>query len=100
MRITVAGKIIKLLVTSLFKTEYKQVRSGSWHTKAVETFHKDLLEAENTYISIFGAGQQEQLEKLQCNEEINILFKSSKAYNRNMGYYLGPRNTVVVYELK
>lgn len=96
-----SGKIVKVVVAGeLFKTTYKPQRPGSFYTIPVTTMHKEILNKDDTYISIFGNAQDEYLEKVLKDKDINILFKSHRAYNRNMGYYRGPRNTVVVYELK
>lgn len=91
------GKFIKLTVGRAIQEVYgRTFRDKITYRKNPNTdWNKD-----DTYISIFGANQQNQLKALKEHKEFNILFESKKAYNLNMGAYLGPRNTVVVYELK
>jgi len=57
------------------------------------------LNKTDTYISIFGASQNQILDAFQKVKEINILHMSKKSVNGREGHGTDPRNTVVVYEL-
>lgn len=92
-----SGKFIKLVVNQVVQTTY----GTHWNSASKKRINPNTTWNENdTYISIFGNAQQDELTFLKKSKKFNILFESKKAYNRNMGAYLGPRNTVVVYELK
>lgn len=91
------GKLIKLDVNKVVQITYGPSFNSAPKKQINE---KTKWSTDDTYISIFGAAQQEALKFFKDSEKFNILFESKKAYNLNMGAYLGPRNTVVVYELK
>ena len=90
-----SGKIITLGVHYI-------IRGGGyeWNTgKAIPLTLCDFPDNdENTYITIFGASQNTQLETFKRLFKGNILFESVKSVNGKGGHGVFPRNTVVIYE--
>jgi hypothetical protein len=96
---TFPGDIIAQPVHSIVGREYKRAFGSSYTEKC----YWSQLNKKDTYITIFGPGQDYLMEILEKEKNINILFKGPKAMNigyRNSYNDHLNRNTVVIYERK
>ena len=72
----------------------------SWNTNKYEkslSFHP---KKENTYMVVFGPGQDGILKffKEEVAKDYNILYEAPKAFNKR--YNTPPRNTLIIFETK
>lgn len=88
------GQIVQINVGSVHLAEY-----GSNFFIPSRHYLNPRLNKDDTYIAIYSPGQQEAFKRLKNDKAVKIIYESKKAYNLNMGEHLGPRNTVVMFEL-
>ncbi len=91
---TTDGKIIALSVYDVIPRQYNWL-NNSWSFQ----FNRHNLNTNDTYICIFGNGQDEELKFFEKQTDIKIIYRSPKAVNRRPLHGTEPRNTLVIFEL-
>ncbi len=90
---TTDGKIVSLSVYDVIPRQY------NWRNNNHSfQFNKNILNTNDTYICIFGGGQDKELEYFESQKDIKIVYKSTKAVNRKPMHGTEPRNTLVVFD--